>query len=221
MKFRLLIFSVIYIFIWELSAQTISEELWTSCKTGVALNKSLKIDIDQSWRFRNGISKETFTELGFKIKVTKLLGTFFNFRFKQNGHIFNTTSFENRFNFGFKIRTKKPNHHITFKSHYQTKNSDLYYQEFIKHSHLWRNKIEFLYKLKKKVRPYLGFETFLDIADKDSYISKVRFYNGVRFKLKKRQQLKAFAIYEKDVQVADPKNTFIVGLCYKLDIKLD
>ena len=221
MRFRLLLFYLLYIFALELSAQSLSNETWTSFKAGAKLNKSLNVDIDQSWRFRNSVSKETFTELGFKIKISKILGTFFNFRFRQNGNMFNTFSFENRFNFGFKIRTKKPKHHITFKSQYQTENSDLYYQEFIKHSHLWRNKLEVIYKLKKRVRPYAGCESFLDISDKDAYINKLRFYNGVRVKLKKRQELKAFAIFEKEVQQANPKNTFVFGLCYKIDLKFD
>ena len=205
----------------DLNAQSLSNETWTSLKAGAKLNKSLSVDLDQSWRFTNGVSKETFTELGLKLKISKILGTFFNFRFRQNGNMFNTSSLENRFNFGFKVRTKKPKHYITFKSHYQLENSDLYYQEFIKHNHLWRNKLEVVYKLKKRVRPYLGCETFLDISNQDAYINKLRFYNGVRFKLKKRQQLKAFAIYEKEVQQANPKNTFVFGLCYKIDLKLD
>ena len=215
---HILLFSYLSLFI--VNAQLSSNEIWTSVKADFKLNKTLKLSIDESWRFENQNSKETFTELTFGIKLKKNIQSFLSYRFEQSPNLFMANTFENRINFGLRINKKKKPFNIVYKTHIQQGNYTKHRSENPKQENYWRNKLELRYKLNKHASPYFGFEPFCKLTYEDLYINKLRFFSGARIKLKKRKVLKIFLIIDKDIQKSNPKTVFAFGATYKLDIRL-
>lgn len=80
----------------------------------------------------------------------------------------------------------------------------------------WRNRIKAAYNIPKfPLKPAFSFETFYQLNNTDgNTFNKLRYTLSFSYKLTKHHQFEAYGLLDKDINVTNPGNLYILGVGY-------
>ena len=124
--------------------------------------------------------------------------------------IFNKKKIKKRLGFGGSYKYKL--HNVGFK--YRTK-----YQKTYEHQNLpeelIRNKLSIVYKVKKKIHPYVSGELFHSLITSEYDFGEYRLSIGIALDLPQKNEAKIFYTYKKDdLNKKNPDRINIIGLAF-------
>ncbi len=190
---------------WSYGAD--DSESWASIGFETKLPYSLNLEFEQELRLKDQLAtfKQTFSEVslsypvfdGFKIQVP--------FRYiTYNDEIKQRLSFSGSYKYSFKpVRLK---HRAKYQRTYKKGEIP---EELI------RNKFSIMYRLNKKIEPYVSGELFHLYNTENEKFDEYRVSLGVAVDLPGKNSIKIFYIYKKeDVTESSPDEVNIFGLGY-------
>ena len=181
---------------------------WTSVGFEKKLPYSFKLQFEQELRLDNQLStfKQTFSEFslsysvfkGFKIEIPF---RYINYKDKTKQRV----SFSGSYKYSFKPVSLK----------YRTKYQRTYEKGEIPEE-LIRNKFSIMYRLNKKIEPYVSGELFYLYNTDNDQFDEYRVSLGVAVDLPGKNSIKIFYIYKKeDITKSSPDEVNVFGLGYK------
>lgn len=195
-------------------------ESWHKIQFEYKFNKKLRLNISQHIRLEeNSLKLERFfTEAELKYKIGKGFAINGAYRFiseQKNSGITNA----HRWNIDGLYSKKINRLNISSRIRLQTK-KELPKEDNDRENYL-RLKLKFNYNIKNwKFDPYFSNEIFRTTNNtyKNTW-DKYRFSIGTNYKFKKQHSLSIFYGAERQLNVSNPKTTYLVGLGYKFTLK--
>ena len=209
------------------SGDTSDLESWNSLGLEYKLNKKWSFELEEQLRLDENISEiaEYFTQLETRYSITKKIDIGLGLRYiRENDNEGNVQGYENHFRYNVDALYKHKINDFTLKYRlrYQNKNelgvssSD---GDYAKQYLRLKAAVEYNFK-NWKLDPKFAAEIFnrFENGDVDQY-NKYRLTLGTDYKIKNFGKLGIFYRIEKDINVAIPETTNIIGLKYTYTIK--
>jgi len=184
---------------------------WTSVGFDKKLPYSFKLQFEQELRLQDQLStfKQTFSEFslsytvfkGFKIEIPF---RYMNYKDKTKQRV----SFGGSYKYSFKPVSLK----------HRTKYQKTYEKGEIPEE-LIRNKFSIMYKLNKKIEPYVSGE-FIQLIDAHNYpLDETRFSFGLTYELPRKNSMKIFyTLKNEDKTKKTPAEIGVFGLSYNFSL---
>lgn len=198
-------------------------ESWNSVNLEYKLNKKWSFDFEAQLRLKEDISEidEYFGEFNTTYSLSKnfKLGTGFRY-IRENDNVGNVQGYENHFRYHLDAlyKHKINDFSIKYRLRYQNKNElgvDDYNNQHVR----FKTAIEYKFK-NWKLDPKFSAEIFnhFEKGEKNGF-DKYRLTLGTDYKIKKAGTIGIFYRIEKELNVAIPETTNIIGLKYSYTIK--
>jgi len=181
---------------------------WTSVGFEKKLPYSFKLQFEQELRLDNQLStfKQTFSEFSLSYSVFKGFKIELPFRYMAyKDKTKQRVSFSGSYKYSFKPVSLK----------HRTKYQRTYEKGEIPEE-LIRNKFSIMYRLNKKIEPYVSGELFHLYNTENDQFDEYRVSLGVAVDLPGKNSIKIFYIYKKeDITKSSPDEVNVFGLGYK------
>ena len=181
---------------------------WTSVGFEKKLPYSFKLQFEQELRLDNQLStfKQTFSEFSLSYSVFKGFKIELPFRYMTyKDKTKQRVSFSGSYKYSFKPVSLK----------HRTKYQRTYEKGEIPEE-LIRNKFSIMYRLNKKIEPYVSGELFHLYNTENDQFDEYRVSLGVAVDLPGKNSIKIFYIYKKeDITKSSPDEVNVFGLGYK------
>jgi hypothetical protein len=181
---------------------------WTSVGFEKKLPYSFKLQFEQELRLDNQLStfKQTFSEFSLSYSVFKGFKIELPFRYMTyKDKTKQRVSFSGSYKYSFKPVSLK----------HRTKYQRTYEKGEIPEE-LIRNKFSIMYRLNKKIEPYVSGELFYLYNTDNDQFDEYRVSLGVAVDLPGKNSIKIFYIYKKeDITKSSPDEVNVFGLGYK------
>jgi hypothetical protein len=216
-KFKQLLFVLFVCCFSIVHAQVNDAGLWLTVSAEKKLNNRFKLGMAQEVRWRENYSMigTIFTDVSIGYKVSKGLNVSANYRlaFRQSLDL----EFNNRHRFYFDLSYRQKFNKLILSARSRIQNQSDFQRnngEFDRSVLYWRNKLTAKWNL-KKIAPYAAFEVYytLNNAEKN-IVDGLRMAVGVDYNLSKKSTLTPYFLVDKEVQVANPLTSYIVGIEY-------
>ena len=184
---------------------------WTSVGFEKKLPYSLKLKFEQELRLDNQLStfKQTFSEFSLSYSVFKGFKIELPFRYMTyKDKTKQRVSFSGSYKYSFKPVSLK----------HRTKYQRTYEKGEIPEE-LIRNKLSIMYKLNKKIEPYVSGE-FIQLLNVQNYpLDETRFSFGFTYELPKKNSMKIFyTLKNEDKTKNNPDEIGVFGLSYNFSL---
>ena len=184
---------------------------WTSVGFEKKLPYSLKLKFEQELRLDNQLStfKQTFSEFSLSYSVFKGFKIELPFRYMAyKDKTKQRVSFSGSYKYSFKPVSLK----------HRTKYQRTYEKGKIPEE-LIRNKFSIMYRLNKKIEPYVSGE-FIQLIDAHNYpLDETRFSFGLTYELPKKNSIKIFyTLKNEDKTKKNPDEIGVFGLSYNFSL---
>ena len=184
---------------------------WTSVGFEKKLPYSFKLQFEQELRLDNQLStfKQTFSEFSLSYSVFKGFKIELPFRYMTyKDKTKQRVSFSGSYKYSFKPVSLK----------HRTKYQRTYEKGEIPEE-LIRNKLSIMYKLNKKIEPYVSGE-FIQLLNAQNYpLDETRFSFGLTYELPKKNSIKIFyTLKNEDKTKKNPDEIGVFGLSYNFSL---
>ena len=184
---------------------------WTSVGFEKKLPYSFKLQFEQELRLDNQLStfKQTFSEFSLSYSVFKGFKIELPFRYMTyKDKTKQRVSFGGSYKYNFKPVSLK--HRIKYQRTYERGENP---EELI------RNKLSIMYKLNKKIEPYVSGE-FIQLLNVQNYLlDETRFSFGLTYELPKKNSMKIFyTLKNEDKTKNNPDEIGVLGLSYNFSL---
>jgi hypothetical protein len=184
---------------------------WTSVGFEKKLPYSFKLQFEQELRLEDQLStfKQTFSEFSLSYSVFKGFKIEIPFRYMvYKDKTKQRVSFSGSYKYSFKPVSLK----------YRTKYQRTYEKGEIPEE-LIRNKFSIMYRLNKKIEPYVSGE-FIQLDDIHNYqLDETRFSFGLTYELPKKNSMKIFyTLKNEDKTKKNPDEIGVFGLSYNFSL---
>ena len=184
---------------------------WTSVGFEKKLPYSLKLKFEQELRLDNQLStfKQTFSEFSLSYSVFKGFKIELPFRYMTyKDKTKQRVSFSGSYKYSFKPVSLK--HRTKYQRTYEKGETP---EELI------RNKLSIMYKLNKKIEPYVSGE-FIQLLNVQNYpLDETRFSFGFTYELPKKNSMKIFyTLKNEDKTKNNPDEIGVFGLSYNFSL---
>jgi len=184
---------------------------WTSVGFEKKLPYSFKLQFEQELRLDNQLStfKQTFSEFSLSYSVFKGFKIELPFRYMAyKDKTKQRVSFSGSYKYSFKPVSLK----------HRTKYQRTYEKGEIPEE-LIRNKLSIMYKLNKKIEPYVSGE-FIQLLNAQNYpLDETRFSFGLTYELPKKNSMKIFyTLKNEDKTKKNPDEIGVFGLSYNFSL---
>lgn len=191
-------------------------ELWTGFAAKMKINKRLKIELEEQFRFKDTAKtfKSSFTELSARYKINKQFSLKSSYRYSiRNGY---RQRNRNRMSLFVYYNWDKKNFPLSFQYRMGFQNDiEAYNGQLITYT---RNRIKIKYKSLKDSEPFISYESFYRFNSKNEFRGN-RFTTGLAWKLTKAIELTAFYRVEQEINVKQPERQHIGGLMLSYTFK--
>jgi hypothetical protein len=205
-----------------LCSQVNAQELWTGLTLRVKPIKRLTTEIEQQFRFDNGITglATTFTEFGVGYDITKRFGVKAAYR---NTHKTGSERVDNdkeRFSIEtfYDIGSDETRFVFSYRLRYQVARETANRENVDRDDYI-RNRFSLDYNLTKKVQPYMATEIFYKL-NQNNEIRAYWLTMGLKSRISKSIGLNTFYRVEMEQNIDYPKTNYIVGAMLTYRIKL-
>jgi len=202
-----------YFFLVLLFTQTVygedAIETWNSVSLETQLFNQFEIGLEQGLRIKDGLSsfKQTFTELTVSYDAFDAIKIFIPVRYAIfDDKTKHRLSLGGSYRYNFKNLTCKYRLKLQRTSENSKSNEDLF-----------RNKISIVYKMNKKIKPFISSE-MVHLQDINKYnYDEYRLSLGLNLNLSKKKSLKIFYLYKlEDLTKSNQDRINVFGLAYNL-----
>ncbi|MBL4656634.1 MAG: DUF2490 domain-containing protein [Flavobacteriales bacterium] len=207
-------------------AQYNDAQLWSAVSLDKRITKKLTGAIEQQVRLSHNISfpKNIFTEVGAGYRFNKMIKYSVYYRFINRGQTEGGFVLGNRIAGDLRVRYKVKPIVISYRNRLQREyrvdapteapvGGELVYRQI----NYIRNKLSLAIDLDKKFTPYLAFETYYHLNEKE--FNKNRYTAGVNFNLKNRNELDVFYRVQDEYNVNNPVRGFVFGIGFSHSMK--
>jgi len=181
-------------------------ELWTGIELKKKITSKLKLELGQQIRMKDNWSQfhKTLTDLSLSYKIVPNIEFSGGYRYL----VYNDKE-KHRFNFDSKIDLNtKYSPSLRFRLEQKTE-LDEEPDDIVA-----RNKVSFEYPLSKQSTPYISYEIFHILVNESFLYNQFRLGFGVKYEFIKKQSIKLFYTYEKNLEKINDIDTHIWGLKY-------
>ena len=211
MKFRFLIFFLVFFMAMKGFSQNQDFGVWAGVKVNKEIGKKAKAFGEIQGRFNQNATdwRSAYFQTGVSYKFAKWYKLGVVYRYTNYGEFD-----ANRFDIDniFKHKIEKNTFEIRLK----------YQKSFVTNKikgDRFRVRFKYVFKVNKKFKPYLKAQYFYSKTYKYSNWNQQRYSIGAVIRLKKKNFVDVFYNYEFEHNVANPSTQFVLGVKYKLDIK--
>jgi hypothetical protein len=197
-----------------------AQELWTGFTLRLKPSSRLNAEIEQQFRFGNGINSlnTTFTEIGIGYDITKRLEVNIAYRntIKTGDERVDNDKQRLSANASYNFGSNDTKFVLTYRLRYQTaweKSNQENRDDYI------RNRLNLDYNLTKRVQPYVGTEVFYKL-NQNKEIRAFWLTLGLKTRIGKKIGLNTFYRIEKEQNIKYPRTNYIVGIMMVYRIKL-
>jgi len=185
---------------------------WTSVGFEKKLPYSFKLQFEQELRLEDQLStfKQTFSEFSLSYSVFKGFKIEIPFRYMTyKDKTKQRVSFGGSYKYSFKPVSLK----------HRTKYQRTYEKGEIPPEELIRNKFSIMYRLNKKIEPYVSGE-FIQLIDAHNYpLDETRFSFGLTYELPRKNSMKIFyTLKNEDKTKKTPDEIGVFGLSYNFSL---
>jgi hypothetical protein len=190
-------------------------ELWTGGTYKLKVNKKIKVELEQQFRFNDTLSsfKSTFSEVSLRYTLNKYFKLKGSYRFTAR----NMERNRNRITLHlyYKWSKKKFPLAVQLRTGFQN-DSEVWTDQQIT---FYRNRIKLEYIDFKKVTPFIAFESFYRFNYRNEFRVN-RYTAGLGWDINKRWSTNAFYRIDDEVNVKQPERQNIIGLMFIYSMKL-
>ena len=188
-------------------------EVWTGVRLNKRITKNVLLRIRQEVRINDNISsvKSAFVDAGVHYSLNKYLKVTGNYRYISDGKGFYDHRYYTDLRFRYKI---KP---VIFSFRNRFQHEAQFTEKGIEQELLNRNKFQIAFDLDKKISPFVSTELYYDYYK--STVNKLRYTIGLDMELKNRMDLTLFYRLQREINVANPTYSYILGVGYSYRIK--
>jgi hypothetical protein len=219
------IYSVLTLCVTLNSAMGQSDDfgMWLSAELSKEYSKKTTFNLSQEFRFSDNMAElgSFFTDGGITYRLNKSFRVSGNYRYinslKKNG----SYSSRHRVYADLTYRRKIDPLTLSLRTRIQSQvNSEWFTDRDKIPKNYSRNKLSLSYNKLKKTKPYGSAELFLHLNDNDGIkIDNIRFALGTSFELNKRNEMEAFILHQRELNVNKPTRDFVVGVGYQRTLK--
>ncbi len=195
-------------------------EQWTSVEISKKLGKRWNISLNQEFRFIQDVSRFDvyFADLGVDFKLNKHFSIGANYRLYQNKNNDGVFKTKHRWNADFQYKHKISQFKIAYRLRFQNKDEDFFKSDIINNMYSIRNKLSANYNIRNfKLDPFVAAELYSHFNKTISAeFNKLRWTAGLKYSLNKFGDLELFYRIENELNQTYNKNTYIIGLGYKI-----
>ncbi|WP_423126767.1 DUF2490 domain-containing protein [Gaoshiqia sp. Z1-71] len=164
---------------------------------------------------------KTDLDIQYKLSKTFKLGASYQFIYF---HDVENDDYQPRNRYNFFVQGKKGWNRFTFslRERLQSTWKDETVRDYkMNPKNSWRNRLEMEYNIPKSpLTPSFLVETFYQLNNPDgNRFDKIRYKLAGAYKLNKRNRLELFGAFDKEINVKNPVQRFVLGLEYKYDFK--
>ena len=202
-----------------ISAQTNDAQLWLGVNIEKRLTPKLSIQFAEELRMNENVTEAgtIFSDFGVNYRILKELTASANYRFINKRQLNNT--YDNRHRYYFDLTYKyviKPVS-LSVRALYQSQYTDLLTSENGKIPENYeRTRLKLGFNFGKPVRPFVSAEMFIPFSGHNNsiMIDCMRYTAGLEYKFNARHSIDGYYLIQKEMNVADPKTDFVIGLGY-------
>ncbi len=220
LKISLLLFFILFFI--SSSAQVNDAQLWTEVVVIKKINKKFRLELQQSSRLRQNVTQvdKYFTDFGVKYSLNKKIRFGVAYRFEEEKRKEEYFSIRHRASFDATYRQKIKNFTLSLRTRFQAKFYDVHSSQTgsTPDNHV-RLKFKTAYKFKEfPIKPSFDAEFYYATngATKNS-IDKYRFTLSGEYKINKRNTALLSYRLQKQINVSNPLNLYILILAYEYD----
>lgn len=206
----------------SLCSATYAQELWTGITLRVKPAKKLTAELEQQFRFNNGINalNTTFTEIGLGYDITKRLGVKAAYRNTYKTGELRVDNDKQRLSaeITYDMGSDETQFILSYRFRYQVARETGNSENPDRDDYI-RNRINLDYNLTKRVQPYVATEIFYKLNQNNEFRG-VWLTMGLKSMISKSLGLNTFYRIEKEMNVKWPQTTRIIGVMLSYRIKL-
>lgn len=217
MRARIALSGLFVVYLMSFSAQVIAtdNELWTGGTYKLGITKKVRVEFEEQFRFNNNLSSynNNFTELRLRYK--------FNKHFAVKGNLRHTIRYKDfnrrRFTIDAYYNWEKKSFPLRFQYRLRLQDSRVF--QTGKKTNYIRNKFSLEYNLTKLVDPFIAYEIYYRLNQKNEFRVS-RFTMGLNWKLNKQIDLSTYYRLQRDINIKKPQAQHIIGLMLTYSMKL-
>jgi|ERR1035437_2850666 hypothetical protein len=228
LKCKTLLFSLVFVTSSKYcNSQTYPDAgMWNTFSLEYELNSRLSAVLDEEFRLKENFSEINlfYTNLGMTYKLSRLFKLGLIYRNIQKYQIDRTISFRNRLMLDIIVKKKYDPWTFSFRTRFQGEVKDFYTSENggIPEYYM-RNKFEIKYDLQNRITPYVSAEFRYQIYERktpetNGLYHRVRPAIGFDYKINKKNSFGAYYLIQREWNVNEPEELYIIGLQYTLTI---
>lgn len=184
----ILIYTLIGV-ISDANAQQLNHAIWTGVEAEYKLSKKWNVSLEEQLRIegRPYFFNQLLTQVGVEYKLSKYIRSSISYRktLVSEGY------WTDRMDLNVKLRLKmgkwKIQDRIKFQTDFGRNDSDIY---------KLRNKLELEYKVKRRIVPFVFFDSFYSFAPETQRIYKIRTGGGIDLGMGKKNTFKLFSFFQ-------------------------
>jgi hypothetical protein len=197
--------------------------LWMGVGIEKDINKKISLQLEEELRLNENISdvKSFYTDLGIRYKIFKSVKVGVNYRFIKRNSAEGFYNSGNRFYSNIAVKQKLDRFTFGFRTRYQveyekanTSENSLIPDKYN------RNKFSLSYNIKNsKLNPFVEYELYIPLNyNSELLIDKERYTAGIKCKVNKKSSLKLYYRIQKEKNITNPLNSYIVGVNYSYSL---
>lgn len=218
LKFAIILLSFSGIISMEVHGQEEDMNIWTRFAIKYDLSSKTRIAIEEEFRFFENASRleQNHTEIGLSHELSPRWDGGIYYRFIYETDEKSSYSLGHRSWLQLEYRLLDTDFKVSLRSRLQTSYTDYYTRENGQISKVYnRNRLNVSYKPKNVYWiPHAGIELwyYLNPMSGNQFIDKYRTTLGLEFRQNMHFRWEVFFSFQQQVQVADPRTTYILGL---------
>jgi len=203
---------------WEAQAQEEDMDIWTRFAIKYDLSSKTRLAVEEEFRFFDNASRleQNHTEIGISHELSQRWDGGIYYRFIYETDEDRGFSLGNRAWLQLEYQLLDTDTKISLRSRLQTSYTDIYSRENGQIPKVYnRNKLNISYKPKNAYWiPHLGVELwyYLNPMSGNQLIDKYRTTFGLEYRQSSHLRWEFFFSYQQQIQVADPRTDYILGL---------
>ncbi|MCK4663352.1 MAG: DUF2490 domain-containing protein [Bacteroidales bacterium] len=218
---------IIIIFFINLSciySQVNDFESWSCIEIKKKITKKIEFIFEEELRLNDNSTKikKIYSDIGLSYSFNKHIKLVGYYRFIKKRKYDSYYSNRHRLYADIFLKNKFNRLTIAYRTRYQAKYVDIYSSEdgFIPRKYN-RNKLSLKYDIKKNpISPYCSFEAYYQLNNPEgNEFDKIRYTCGIDYKFNKRNSLDIYYRLQKQININNPVNSYILGLKYCYSIK--
>lgn len=214
-SFLLLLFSGSTVLFAQDGEEGTDTELWAGATLKVKVHKDLKVELEQQFRFDDGISAfdNAFSELSLRYNLNKYFKLKGSFRYSAR----NMDRNRKRYSLYLYYNWDKKKFPVSFQ----------YRAGFQNDTEVWtdqqitfaRNRIKLEYKNFKSITPFIAYEAFYRFNYRNEFRTS-RYTGGLSWDIHPNLSTNIFYRIEQEINVKRPERQNIIGLMFIYNLKI-